>query len=72
MTPAAAAARHSELAAQIRAHDRAYYVDARPTISDTEYDRLYRELCDLESAHPTLQTPDSPTQRVGGAPIQPR
>ena len=61
MTPAAAAARHSELAAQIRAHDRAYYVDARPTISDTEYDRLYRELCDLESAHPTLQTPDSPT-----------
>jgi DNA ligase (NAD+) len=69
MTPAAAAARHSELAAQIRAHDRAYYVDARPTISDTEYDRLYRELCDLEAAHPTLQTSDSPSQRVGGAPI---
>src|SRR5688500_6581015 len=61
--------RHGELAAEIRRHDEAYYVHARPTISDQEYDRLYRELLDLEKAHPELVTPDSPTQRVGGAPI---
>ena len=68
MTPAHAQARHAELAEQIRRHDHAYYVLARPTISDPEYDRLYRELVDLEKAQPELFTPDSPTQRVGGQP----
>ncbi len=61
--------RHAELARLIRAHDHAYYVEARPSISDHEYDRLYRELADLEKAFPELATPDSPTQRVGGKPV---
>jgi len=58
-----------ELRAEIREHDRRYYVDAAPTITDLEYDRLLRRLQDIEAAHPELITPDSPTQRVGGAPI---
>ncbi len=53
----------------IRKHDRRYYVDAEPTIGDREYDTLLRELKDLEQAHPELLTIDSPTQRVGGEPI---
>lgn len=61
--------RHSELVEQIRAHDHAYYVLAQPVISDAEYDRLYRELRELERQFPDLITPDSPTQRVGGAPL---
>lgn len=69
MTPEQASARHAELAEEIRGHDEAYYVHARPTISDFEYDRLYRELLDLEKAFPELAAPDSPTQRVGGAPV---
>lgn len=59
-----------ELRDQIREHDRRYYEDAAPTISDREYDRLYRELRDLETKFPQLITPDSPTQRVGGKPLQ--
>src|SRR3954466_11789570 len=43
-----------------------YYIEARPTISDREYDKLMQELIDLEAAHPELRTADSPTQRVGG------
>lgn len=50
-------------------HDRLYYVEARPEISDYDYDRLWSELERLEAAHPELITPDSPTQRVSGAPI---
>jgi DNA ligase (NAD+) len=69
MTQAQARARHAELAEEIRGHDDAYYVRAQPTISDQEYDRLYRELLDLEKAHPDLVTPESPSQRVGGAPV---
>ena len=69
MTPTAARERHAALSLEIQQHDRAYYIDARPTISDPEYDRLYRELVDLESAHPDLRTADSPTQRVGGQPL---
>jgi DNA ligase (NAD+) len=63
-------ARHEELAAEIRRHDYLYYVQAQPVISDQEYDRLYRELADLEKAFPGLCTPDSPTQRVGGEPVK--
>ncbi|MDP6252445.1 MAG: NAD-dependent DNA ligase LigA [Verrucomicrobiota bacterium] len=60
---------HAVLAEAIRRHDRAYYVEVQPAISDQEYDRIYRELLDLEAAHPELRTNDSPSQRVGGAPI---
>ncbi|HUS36521.1 MAG TPA: NAD-dependent DNA ligase LigA, partial [Verrucomicrobiae bacterium] len=69
MTQAQARARHAELAEEIRGHDDAYYVRAQPSISDQEYDRLYRELLDLEHAYPDLVTPESPSQRVGGAPV---
>jgi DNA ligase (NAD+) len=55
-----------DLRARIRRHDHLYYVLNRPSISDREYDLLYRKLNDLEKAHPELVTPDSPTQRVGG------
>ncbi len=54
---------------QIRYHDRKYYVDAAPEISDREYDRLLERLKELESKHPELITADSPTQRVGDAPL---
>jgi DNA ligase (NAD+) len=70
MTPAQAQARHAELATEIRRHDHLYYVQARPEISDLEYDRLYRELSDLEAEFPALRAPDSPTQRVGGEPLK--
>jgi DNA ligase (NAD+) len=59
----------AELRDTIRRHDRKYYVEASPEISDLQYDRLLRQLRELESAHPHLVTPDSPTQRVGGQPI---
>ena len=67
MTPAEARARHATLAAEIRRHDHAYYVEARPTLSDFDYDRLFQELLDLEKQFAELITPSSPTQRVGGA-----
>lgn len=70
MTPKEAEVRHAELVEEIRRHDHAYYVVAQPTISDQEYDRLYHELLDLETKFPTLVTPDSPTQRVGGQPLK--
>jgi len=53
----------------IREADRAYYADASPVMSDREYDELIDELRGIESAHPELDTPDSPTKRVGGEPI---
>ncbi|RMG20517.1 MAG: NAD-dependent DNA ligase LigA [Deltaproteobacteria bacterium] len=54
----------------IREADYHYYVEDNPQITDAEYDRLFRELQELEAAHPELVTPDSPTQRVGGAPSE--
>lgn len=63
-------ARVSELREFIRLHDRKYYVDHAPEISDGEYDALMAELAGLEREHPELVTPDSPTQRVGGAPTE--
>jgi DNA ligase (NAD+) len=59
-----------ELRRQIEHHNRLYYVDAAPEITDREFDRLMSELQKLERDHPALATPDSPTQRVGGAPIE--
>jgi DNA ligase (NAD+) len=66
----AAKARISELRREIEGHNRLYYVLDRPDISDAEYDLLFRELLHLESKFPELVTPDSPTQRVGGVPLQ--
>ena len=63
-----ATARAAELRAQIAQHDYRYYVLDDPLIPDAEYDRLMLELRALESAHPELITPDSPTQRVSGTP----
>lgn len=61
--------RVERLRAAIRGHDYRYYALDRPTISDAAYDRLFAELVRLEQAHPELVTPDSPTQRVAGAPL---
>ena len=68
-SPAEARQRAEFLRAELERHNHLYYVEARPEISDREFDRLLRELQDLEAAHPDLATPDSPTQRVGGAPL---
>lgn len=62
--------RHARLVEEIRGHDHAYYVLAQPTISDQDYDRLYRDLLEAEKQFPELVTPDSPTQRVGGEPLK--
>src|SRR5438067_10044302 len=67
---AQAAKRIAQLRDEIRKHDRRYYEEAAPTISDREYDRLYKELVDLEAKFPDLVSADSPTQRVGGKPLQ--
>jgi DNA ligase (NAD+) len=64
-----AAARAEELRGEIRRHERLYHVEARPEITDAEFDALVRELKALEAARPELVSPDSPTQRVGGAPV---
>ncbi|HZP51152.1 NAD-dependent DNA ligase LigA, partial [Actinocrinis sp.] len=63
----AARTRHADLAEQIEEHRFRYHVSDAPTISDGEYDALMRELDALENEHPELRTPDSPTQKVGGA-----
>ena len=57
--------RATELRRVIEHHNHRYYVLDDPTVSDAEYDRLFRELQELESAYPELMSPDSPTQRVG-------
>jgi len=62
-------ARVTTLRHEIERHNHAYYVLDQPTIPDAEYDRLFRELQALEAEHPELLTPDSPTQRVGGKPL---
>ncbi len=61
--------RAAQLRAEIERHNQLYYQQAKPEISDREFDALLRELQDIESAHPDLITPDSPSQRVGGAPL---
>ncbi|HLJ98239.1 MAG TPA: NAD-dependent DNA ligase LigA [Gemmataceae bacterium] len=64
------AQRAKELRDLLHHHNYRYYVEAQPEISDREYDRLVKELEKLEEAHPELITPDSPTRRVGGQPIE--
>jgi len=61
--------RYSSLLKEVRRHDRLYYVEAQPEISDAAYDRLYRELQELERTHPELADENSPTRKVGGAPL---
>ncbi len=68
-TPAATRKKLESLRAQLHHHNHLYHVLDAPEIPDAEYDRLMRELQALEAAHPELVTPDSPTQRVGAAPI---
>jgi len=68
-TSRSAEKRARRLREQIHHHDRKYYVDAQPEITDYEYDMLVKELERLEAEHPELVTRDSPTQRVGGEPV---
>ncbi len=70
MNSAVAQKRHAQLADEIRRHDHAYYVEGRQLITDREYDQLFKELQELEKNFPELVTPESPTQRVGGAPSE--
>src|SRR5260370_1952328 len=63
--------RVDELRAEIEEHDRRYYIEAAPTISDQEYDRLSRELKDLETPFPESTSPHSPTQPVTFTPLAP-
>lgn len=64
--PTEARERHRELSEEVSEHQYRYHVLDRPTVSDADYDRMLRELQQLEDRYPTLRTPDSPTQRVGG------
>jgi DNA ligase (NAD+) len=70
MTLRDAKARHAQLADEIRRHDHAYYNEGRQLITDREYDQLFKELQGLEKQFPDLVTPESPTQRVSGAPSE--
>src|SRR3954468_4074198 len=63
------AQRAAKLHEELNRANHLYYVEARPTLTDREYDRLMQELIDLEPAPPELVTPDSPPQRVGGEPL---
>jgi len=62
--------RIAKLRKELEHHNRLYYTEATPEISDAEYDKLFRELEELEEKHPDLADPNSPSQRVGGAPIE--
>ena len=68
MLEAEAKKRVAALREQIRLYNRKYYEEDAPLVDDFTYDALYRELQNLEEAFPNLQTPDSPTQQIGGAP----
>jgi DNA ligase (NAD+) len=70
MTHAEILAKLIALRNEIRRHDYLYYVKDRPEISDSQYDRLFRDLVELEQAYPEFVTPDSPSQRVGAPPLQ--
>ncbi len=67
--PKALRARAEALRREIERHNHLYYVKDAPEITDAEYDRMFAELAQLESEHPELASPDSPTQRVGAAPL---
>src|SRR6185436_5842340 len=65
-----AARRIDELRSEIRRHEKLYYVENRPELTDAEFDRMMSELADLERSRPDLAAPDSPTRRVGGEPAE--
>ena len=69
MTPEEASTKIEQLRAELTEHNYRYYVLDDPGITDIDYDRLLRELQELETAYPQLLTPDSPTQRVGAVPL---
>ncbi len=69
LMPSSAKERILHLRGEIERHNRLYYQDDQPELSDADYDALFRELLELERQHPELLTPDSPTQRVGSAPL---
>ena len=62
--------RLAQLKRELAEHNHRYYVLDQPTIADSEWDKLFQELLALETRHPQLLTPDSPTQRVGGKPLK--
>src|SRR5438309_231477 len=62
--------RIDKLREELDRHNYLYYVEAKPQISDQKFDKLMKELTELEAAHPEFISPDSPTQRVGGQPIE--
>lgn len=68
--PDAQLQRYQFLCRELERHNRLYYAEAQPEISDRDYDQLYRELLDLEAAHPDWIAPDSPSRRVGGEPLK--
>ncbi|MCZ6589035.1 MAG: NAD-dependent DNA ligase LigA, partial [Alphaproteobacteria bacterium] len=68
LTPAQAASEHARLAVEVSEHNRLYYQDDAPRVSDAEYDALFRRLQDIEARFPELVTPESPTQQVGAEP----
>jgi DNA ligase (NAD+) len=70
LAPREAAAKAEKLRRAIDRHNRLYYNEAAPEITDAEYDRLFAQLVELEQQFPELSTPDSPTQRVGSAPSE--
>ncbi len=70
MTHDEAASRIAHLTDELERHNRLYYVEAKPEISDVEFDRQLRELADLEAKFPALASPHSPTRRVGGTPLE--
>ncbi|MBI4358954.1 MAG: NAD-dependent DNA ligase LigA [Candidatus Omnitrophica bacterium] len=70
MTKTEAKTKIEKLRTEIERHNYKYYIEAKPVISDQEFDRLMRGLIDLEEKFPEFRTPDSPSQRVGGAPLK--
>ena len=62
--------KYGKLRAEVERHNRLYHVEANPEVSDAEYDKLFDELVALEEKHPELRSPDSPTQKVGGAALE--
>ena len=60
----------AELRSELNRHNYLYYVEAKPEISDREFDKMMARLTELEAEHPELASTDSPTQRVGGQPIE--
>ena len=65
-----AAARHADVSTRVARANELYYDRDAPELSDAEYDVLFRQLVAIETAHPELVTPDSPTQRVGAKPLR--